>query len=128
MKHFRRILPKPIFVVQKWLRKKLRITQKVNFSQRVQKVANPDERFQFDGKELFGHTCEIEQILTKIDMLLKMSRIQLSSAFQVFWSIFAWNWQKLLCCQKSGYLTRKLRITPNDVVFSMITKSGKSTG
>ena len=47
-------------------------------------MANPDETFQFDGKELFGHTCEIEQILTKIDMLLKMSRIQLSSAFQVF--------------------------------------------
>ena len=28
-------------------------------------MANQVERFQFDGKELFGHTCEIEQIFNE---------------------------------------------------------------
>ena len=62
-------------------------------------MANPDERFQFDGKELFGHTCEIEQILTKIDMLLKMSRIQLS-----FSGVLKHFWLKLT---KTSLLSKK---------------------
>ncbi len=42
---------------------KLRITEKVNFSQRIWNGANPEEMFWFDGHIFFGQIGEMGQIL-----------------------------------------------------------------
>ena len=46
-------------------------------------MANPEERFSFDGN-IFVQICETGHILQKTVLLLKMSQILLNLAFLVF--------------------------------------------
>ena len=66
---------------------KLRIPLRI-FSQQVYKGENLEERFWFDGNNLFCSNPCNGTLLQKTVLLLNMSHIELNEVFQVFRSIF----------------------------------------
>ena len=69
-----------------YLRKKLRIAQKVIFFQQVWNMVDPEEKWWFDENNLFFYpTSEMGQITQKSVFLLEVSHIQLNYTFLVFW-------------------------------------------
>ena len=89
LKHFLVISLKTSLFIQKsgFLRKKLRITTNIFFSQQVWKGANL-RKIRICLKNFFVQSSKTGQILTEIVFLLKMIHIPSNYAFLLFWIIF----------------------------------------
>ena len=111
-----------------YLRKEHRKTQKVCFSLRVWKGANPEENLDLFKQLFLIKPLKGGQILTKTVFLLKVSHIQLNYAFLLFWSILGeihrelhFLVQKVTISEKSTEILRKF-------VFLNKFEKGKSRG
>ena len=81
----------------RYLSKKLRITQNVNFfSTRSKRGIFWGKIFDLMVKKFFRQTTETGQIYPKTVLRLKMYNIQLNYVFLEFWCTFAANWKKIL--------------------------------
>ena len=94
-------------------------------------MANPEERFRFNGKFFFGQTSEMGQILLETVLLLKISNLQLN--YKLFWCFDAFSMEidknllfkllKVTISERSYELPRKLYFL-NKLVKRQILRKG----